>query len=432
MARETWWDSAYAYRRKVNSVVDQAHHYVSGQYFFSAPLDVGSIISAGKARADYNDIRVVYQPSGASEQEIMRFVASGRNRVYFPCMADIPSGIDIGSQSGAAGYAYYVYYGYASAADNAPTWANRNFPQAPYSATPRNSPTASGAFDKFLLRMNDPSGTPLPGGAGGAITSFEEACGHFYGRWTPSGYDTVQPFQPGRLDKSVFFPSGTEPYIDVDPSLGAAVADRLPDYDILEPSGGWFIDLWFKPDDLSQADSFYHYLTGARRSTTQVSTYIRWPGEKVAANDLEIYGYNANWDTNSAFSNEVWKEQWLFMRVAYDRDIGDKDRVWIRGSGVNLYYEQDDAVNPVPRGTVSTTKWFRIGNEYDEPKPNSLYGFVGWIEQVRFSTFYRDLQPSGTNTIQPPTFADPEYALYLNAEEQESTVDPASTAFVMW
>ena len=406
MAVDTWWNSDYSYRRKIHSHVKVADTYTSGVYYFNVPLDVVSLIGAGKVRADLNDLRIVYQPSGASMQEIMRFAASGRNRVHFPCMSTIASGVEIGNQTD---YAYYVYYGHSAATANYPAWSNINFPQAPYSPTLRSSPTTSGIYDHFLVRLNDGSG----------LLRFEDATGQFTGLNQPSGIGNIQVHQPGRLDRSVFWPSGHK-------------ANRVKvnaygtfDKDELEPSGYWCVDAWIKPYNLGDANDTYHHWFTKQRTSSTIQIFGRWAGDNLATKKIRTYEYAANWDNINVETAGIWTDQWLFVRVAYDRVNNDRDYIWIRGSGVDQSDDQADAAAPSAKTGSNAYKYINIGAYFGNEAP-SLYGYVGNIEQVRYSLFPADAHPTFA-----PDFADPEYELYLDTEESGGGAASASAFFVL-
>lgn len=418
MAVDSWWNNNWTKRKKISSDT-LGNAYSSGVHYFRVPLDISSLVSVGKLRNDAYDLRIVFQ-NDSSQQEIMRYVASGAspNRLYFPAHNDVPSGTNIGDQ---ADYAYYLYYDNPNASNDYPTWSNINCPQAPFSHTCRSTPYISGYYDRTLVRLNDNN----------PEKRFAEECDGNYVK-QPSGYGPLEMGRPGRLDACVFLPSGTA---DTRVKIDADGSFSSPDWDILEPSGAFIVDMWVKPAvNLNDAQDFFHYMYGKRRSASSISIHSAWPGDKLATKKIRAYNYANQFDINIDLDAEnIWKDKWVFYRHVMDRDHGNKDRIWIKGSGVDLYWEQNDGNAPITRSTAGSYKYLNIGNIYENPPTDPEKMFIGEIEQFRygvgphFLTAGRD--PGGT--MDGPDFVDPEYSLSLSAEESGGGTSISSALFIL-
>jgi hypothetical protein len=99
-----WWDTGYAYRRKV-TIMNNATSVLSMNYSLSVTMDTASLVSSSKLMPSGNDLRVIYK-SGNSWMELDREVESmntSSTQIWFRTQASIlPNGSDSN---------YYVYYG---------------------------------------------------------------------------------------------------------------------------------------------------------------------------------------------------------------------------------------------------------------------------------------------------------------------------------
>lgn len=93
------WSSAYLYRRPI--VINSNQDLKAGMIIKVDGFDLETLVSAGKMRADHNDLRVVRRLSANSWQEVARAYYSGWD-VEFRLLTDIYPGSDT---------SYYLYYG---------------------------------------------------------------------------------------------------------------------------------------------------------------------------------------------------------------------------------------------------------------------------------------------------------------------------------
>jgi hypothetical protein len=103
-----WWDTNYAYRRRV-TVVNNATSTLGMNYSVSVTIDTASLISSGKLMPSGNDLRIVYD-SGSVWVELDREVdgmSTVSTQVWFKTQASIPANSSDNN--------YYVYYGNPSA-----------------------------------------------------------------------------------------------------------------------------------------------------------------------------------------------------------------------------------------------------------------------------------------------------------------------------
>jgi PKD repeat protein len=96
---DDWWDSAYAYRRPLP--ISTGDVMAAGTVVKMNELDLESLVSAGKARADYGDIRVARRISEHNWEEIARVIYTNWD-LEFKLADPINPGTDT---------SYYMYYG---------------------------------------------------------------------------------------------------------------------------------------------------------------------------------------------------------------------------------------------------------------------------------------------------------------------------------
>ena len=103
-----WWNSSFMYRRQI-TILNTVSTTLQANYTVSVTTDTASLVSAGKALANGNDLRVVYL-SGNSWVELDRNLQdmnTGSTQIWFSTQKSIgPSASDS---------SYYVYYGNAAA-----------------------------------------------------------------------------------------------------------------------------------------------------------------------------------------------------------------------------------------------------------------------------------------------------------------------------
>jgi hypothetical protein len=95
----TWWDTGYRYRRPLTITTDRT--LPTGMLIVNDQFDLSTLISQGKVRADFGDVRVVRKLSDTSWQEVPRRVWSSNDTEFF-----IASSIDRQVDT-----SYYLYYG---------------------------------------------------------------------------------------------------------------------------------------------------------------------------------------------------------------------------------------------------------------------------------------------------------------------------------
>ena len=96
---DDWWDAAYAYRRSLPISTDSV--LGAGTIVKVEGMDLESLVSEGKARADHNDIRIARRISAHNWEEIARVYYTGWD-LEFKLAATINPGTDT---------SYYLYYG---------------------------------------------------------------------------------------------------------------------------------------------------------------------------------------------------------------------------------------------------------------------------------------------------------------------------------
>lgn len=106
----SWWDTAYAYRRLVP--ISTGDPLAAGTIIKVDLLDLNTLVTQGKARADRNDMRIVCRLSDTNWQEVARVVYTDWD-LEFQLAADVPAGTN---------YSYYLYYGNPNAGA-APTFS---------------------------------------------------------------------------------------------------------------------------------------------------------------------------------------------------------------------------------------------------------------------------------------------------------------------
>jgi hypothetical protein len=101
---DDWWDTAYAYRRVLTFTIDNT--WAAGTIIKVDKLNFDSLVSAGKARPDHNDIRVARRISAHNWEQVPRVYYTEWD-LEFQLTADLGSGTHT---------SYYLYYGNPNAA----------------------------------------------------------------------------------------------------------------------------------------------------------------------------------------------------------------------------------------------------------------------------------------------------------------------------
>jgi len=228
-----WWNKFWDHRKKL--CINGGDSYVSGVHYLHFEQDLQTLRSNGLLSQDYSDIRIIFQDTSRAIN-VPYYIASGCSpeKIYFPAMNNIPSGI---SQSASSGdWAYYFYYNNPLGKNQElpPKYNNYNFPQAPYAAFSDFTTFArSGSYgsfrDKCLYRFNDDPSL-------GNVDLFHDSDNHTYGVANVSG--GINKGYSGILDQASFF---TDIY-----NNGLSV-ELLSNNYYTHPSGDWCIDLWLKP-----------------------------------------------------------------------------------------------------------------------------------------------------------------------------------------
>jgi len=94
-----WWNTDFAYRRQI--IVSTDTMLPAGMIMKVDGLNLGTLVSQGKARSDYNDVRVVQRLSDSSWQEVARTVYNEWD-LEFQLSSQINTSTDT---------SYYLYYG---------------------------------------------------------------------------------------------------------------------------------------------------------------------------------------------------------------------------------------------------------------------------------------------------------------------------------
>jgi hypothetical protein len=105
-----WWDENYLYRMPVLITGNSGTGDVGETVRIT--LNTSALVSAGKMRADGNDLWIVYWDGGSQNTAIARqlYEMNGTSTdVWFELQAPIPLGVTVTS--------YFVYYGYAESPD---------------------------------------------------------------------------------------------------------------------------------------------------------------------------------------------------------------------------------------------------------------------------------------------------------------------------
>jgi hypothetical protein len=117
-ATPAWWDCNYGYRKQITVSASSA---VSVGHSVALTFDHASLVSAGKALSNGNDVRVLYW-NGSTWTEVARGLDTGSSwnnsatKIWFKLQAAISS-----SSSDAN---YYLYYGNSSAGTPPSTWSD--------------------------------------------------------------------------------------------------------------------------------------------------------------------------------------------------------------------------------------------------------------------------------------------------------------------
>ena len=380
---DNWWDSRWAYRRHIANVVPSGGPYESGIHFLHIELDLDSLVSEEKLRADYQDLRIIFT-SGSYHINVPYYIASGCSpqKIYFPAQNYIPSGVYLTDYD----WKYYVYYGNPSGniEQLPPPYKNYNFPQAPYSPTitweqPFGRPTESGFRDKFLYRLNDDPSI-------GDYSSFEDSTGFTSGIANVDG--AISKGHPGRLDRCVYF-------------SGIYNGSLRIDYtnNITHPSGSFAFDCWLKPDYGGTKYIFTRYRDN--NSSYLLRLYCSYD---------DLYGYyyyNYSSYLYVRKLNELKKDAWTHIRFAYRTNLSD-------GSKFTLYINGQPVVTGT-QGIATALYGDELGLTLLGGLNNSSYIYKGYMEQARFSV-YPEFASGVMDYDVPPDWVDTEYILHVGPE----------------
>ncbi|MEW6534414.1 MAG: PEP-CTERM sorting domain-containing protein [Candidatus Auribacterota bacterium] len=107
-----WWDADYDYRQALD--ITTAGYGVSADYSTKVTLDLGSLVTDGKIRADYNDVRVLFH-DGTTYTELDRHIRNGSSgsEIWFAMQEGQSANTTVTGK-------YYLYYGNTEAT-SAPT-----------------------------------------------------------------------------------------------------------------------------------------------------------------------------------------------------------------------------------------------------------------------------------------------------------------------
>jgi hypothetical protein len=117
-ATPAWWDCAYGYRKQITVSASSA---VSVGHSVALTFDHASLVSAGKAKSNGNDVRVLYW-NGSTWIELARGLDTGGSwnnsatKIWFKLQAAISSSSSDNN--------YYLYYGNPSAGTPPSTWSD--------------------------------------------------------------------------------------------------------------------------------------------------------------------------------------------------------------------------------------------------------------------------------------------------------------------
>jgi hypothetical protein len=432
----SWWDTRWAARHAIHTRTD-GDAYSSGVHFLHVDCDLDGLVSNGLLRADYKDLRVVYQSGTTVSINSPYFIASGRSphRIFFPAHNEIPRGVDIGGHG--SGWGYYLYFGYddGNTSGLPPEYVNRNFPQAPYSATTtwyKPTGATSGYRDKFLYRLNDDPSIGSPSG-------FEDATGFTSGL---AVYDTgntsgVIKGQPGRLDLSTEIERSQRcSILAIDGNDGTTV-----------PSGDWCIDFWVYP--YATAGTSYWFV---KKDNTNSTTTFAWPIKARMIYDATDDGFNSYCtQKRTAFSDTynqydktstagIAENEWSHLRFYLGKKYYNAwSCLFCYHNGQRKGITGNCGPPPEPYKTQMESGHCCIGGP--------VYGFSaeidGRLEQFRYSTYpwfaQENFNEQNSNSrFCPPDWVDNEYTTYLsNIQLYEPTASgsfggctSATTAFV--
>jgi hypothetical protein len=388
MGVETWWNDHWISRSVVQTTTGSPHS--SGTHFLRVDADLDSLVSEGKLRSDYADLRVICQKAGHNIN-VPYYIATNATpkRVFFAAQHDIPADTNIGSAAQTERYYFYFENPTTYNTHEPDDYVNINFPKAPYSVHPDGYATAYGTYrDKHLLRLNDdPSAGP---------EMFEDATGHSSG--VSRHFEKVQKGHSGVLDQSTYFDGDFSTYAS--PPSGTWI--ELPQNDHYNwgtPSGDWAVDFWLRV----APNSTYHYGTVLHHSVGHTIEYDEeypriWYYFSTAANYARMYS-RCNFSSRDHLYNLVRPGRyvpsgsWNHFRIAY-RTGGDyysRMYIWCNGSGVGNY---DHTVSTDSTAIAENTCFFGqdqvasvyIGYNYRN-ETSDQYMLTGWLEQVRYSTF---------------------------------------------
>jgi hypothetical protein len=408
----SWWNNKWTYREKLNST-PSGSAYTSGVHFLHVEVNLQALVTMGFLRSDYRDARIIYA-SGAVEHNVPYYIASGVSpaKIYFPAQNDIPANTDIGDHG--YGWEYYLYYGNANgdAEQVQDTYVNRNFPQAPYSATTewyQPAGATSGYRDKCLYRLND---DPAVGSVSGFqdATSFTEGWAHYL-----AGTSGVYKGKSGRLDLATEFDRSNRGVLKVEDGFDGTTVG----------SGNWCIDFWVYPYDT--AGTQYWFLKWANNGQDAIASRYIYNAtyDKLTEYTTQRRDWQFIYNTfNVGPTTGIEANQWHHIRLYYAKKYYT---AWscvvmyldgaLKGSSVGCYWPPDDEyVTQMESGVCA------IGGAYG----GINYELDGKLEQFRYSThpWFAQLnydETNGDSRYAPPDWVDTEYTLSRSDMEVNGT-----------
>jgi hypothetical protein len=388
MGIDSWWDDRWISRSVIQTVTGSPHS--SGTHFLRVDADLASLVSEGKLRADYADLRIVCQKSDHNIN-VPYYIADNATpkRVFFAAQHDIATDINIGADGQAQ--LYYMYFDNSVTYDEEQpdSYENINFPQAPYSVHADWVETPYGKYrDRHFLRLNDdPSAGP---------ELFTDATNHSSG--VSRHHQKIQKGHSGILDQSTFFDGD---YVNWATPSGTWI--ELPQndhYNWAIPSGDWAVDYWLRVHP--KGSSHYGYvLSHALGYTTEFDDpYPRiWYYFLTGSNYARTYA-QCNFSSRQHLYNYgqpgryVPSGSWNHFRIAYRTGgNGEFSRIylWCNGSGItNLLHDKSTEATNIAEDTCYFSKeetapvfiGYNYRNEFTDQ-----YMLTGWLEQLRYSTF---------------------------------------------
>lgn len=372
---DRWWHDDWGYRNILTTTPTGDAH-TSGIHFLRCDIDLQQLVSDGKVRSDYSDVRIICQKSDHIIN-IPYYIASGCSpyRVFFAAQHDIPANSDIAA-FGLNQY-YYIYYSNDTTYDTElpNTYVNINFPQAPYSCHPDGYNTQWGTYrDKHFLRFND---NPADG-----PEIYNDETGH--GSGVSYHYNEIQKGHSGILDQCTYFGGD---YINSTSGTWIRIPQEANNH-WGHPSGDWAIDFWMywmrQPDGTTNITVFQKNLTEATSRPfpllffqTSIPTY-----EGARPYCRCHYSYQEYLEAVYTTWGVLTSGEWHHMRTAY-RTGGDyaysKIYMYIDGQEVDTSLGENQALY------LAELTPCQIGGEIGSSDDDEY--FHGYLEQMRYSTF---------------------------------------------